>query len=763
MVALSPEFVSSLVQWAIEENRATLNMRGNLSQYDREDVLEEASKRNWDGDEANLILAVERDLMRRKTSKSTTVGAKPSAHKSAAPKDTANSGANSLSANITAPFRFVALNEKVAFAANPQSLSDPTGTFDAVINVDWAVETPLLIGEKVDGIDKSFMLDKNTWAIPGSTLRGMLRAALETIAFARLSQINHHRRFALRDFANEYYKGTVMKDGVVKAGWLQKMDGVPKITECDWEFVDIDDLRQGIKIKKWEKERDGKRKEIERFATIEDWAAQDRKKKYADHGIIWSNSDAFKRVSHYFDPIKKTGKKTHAFSRTKEPGYVGGYLVFSGPVHSGNVNKLYDYVFFDKASSTAIKVEDESWNLFLANHSKPSANKQVADGAWKDFESTYNQCGRIPIFFTGDLAKQDAPLFSFGLTRLYRLPHKYSVGQVLLKHHSEHQLAEWTDDGNGGKKLALKMDFVEHLFGYVHEPKDLVRQAKGETVAGYTPPAEVSRKGRVAVGFATAQKDDFRPWPEQNAITTTLGTPKPSFGPFYLAGEVKDWSNEKAKLAGRKRYFARETGQAGEHGDLKRLLTAQNGTGDTASNLQFIIPADETKRLTGQIRLHHVSMAELGAILWVLGLGGDKDARHLVGRAKAFGAGRIRAASVRVNCRENNTGKVNCATWAPHEGGAADGTVKEALDAFESTIAELVDMPVEKWRASPQVQGLLEMSRPIKADRAGSKYLSYQDKGEKKQAERFAELRKTAGTGSGGYQDILLPAEVKSK
>jgi len=63
------------------------------------------------------------------------------------------------------------------------------GQLSAVIDVEWALETPLLIGEG-DETTQPFMLG-DKFAIPGATLRGALRAITEAHAFARLFQINH--------------------------------------------------------------------------------------------------------------------------------------------------------------------------------------------------------------------------------------------------------------------------------------------------------------------------------------------------------------------------------------------------------------------------------------------------------------------------------------------------------------------------------------------------------------------------------------------
>ena len=182
----------------------------------------------------------------------------------------------------------------------------------------------------------------------------------------------------------------------------------------------------------------------------------------------------------------------------------------------------------------------------------------------------------MPVFFTGDLSKNATdPDFSFGLTRLYRIPHRYSVGDLLARSSKAHIPAR-VENG----ELTLKPDFVEHLFGYVYEPKEL---EFGQSILDAAPPknapSTIARKGRLAFGFATPKNGDFTHWPPKNEppIETIMGAPKPSYAPFYLVGESKDYSDDNhARLAGRKRYIARQRqGDADPRAALGTALRAQ--------------------------------------------------------------------------------------------------------------------------------------------------------------------------------------------
>jgi CRISPR-associated protein (TIGR03986 family) len=406
------------------------------------------------------------------------------------------------------------------------------------------------------------------------------------------------------------------------------------------------------------------------------------------------------------------------------------------------------------------------WLEFQSNNSKPSANKPAPDGAWKEFHKSYEAGNRVPVFFVGDLGRNGTdPGFSFGLTRLYRVPHKRSVGEVLLNRAKDHLLGEVRKVGERNS-IVHRMDFAEHLFGFVHEPADLTEGHNTAQIPNFTDPAEVSRRGRIAVGFALAKPGDFRRWPSR-PIEAVMGVAKPSFGPFYLSGEEKDWSSDQSQLAGRKRYLARHDGKGDALGRIEKMLretkTAQNKA-EQVSSLSFIVP-NANARFRGDIRLKHVSRAELGAILWALGLGGDPKARHLMGRAKAFGAGQVRAAKVEVHVHDHASGQRSVVEWVPQEG---PGPVADLLDSFAQDIADRVGMTPDQWKASPQVQGVLETARPRGFDAARSTYLPFEHpeftsrNGKPRMAGAFAALRAKTGIGAGGARGrrprTLLPA-----
>jgi len=637
---------------------------------------------------------------------------------------------------ITAPYRFTPVNSKVSRREEPETpLNIPVvGNLSAVLDVVWQVETPLLIGD-ADAKGKTTVPFKlgNSHAIPGASLRGAIRAVTETVAFGRMFQIHRHQRFALRDFLHPTYKEFITSgQGIpgLQAGWLTKSNSGPQITPCDWGYVRVTDII-------------GSSAEDD----IRAWIQKDRSAKYATTGVDWQTATAFTLMQPFAFKGIDHDRKLYAAA----PSSQTGSYVFSGRLpgaKKGAIRKQFEYVFLD-TPATAMPLHPDAWERFETTNCKPSQNKRAPDGAWKEFHRLYEAGGRVPVFFVGGLDDSAAPGFSFGLTRLYRMPHAASVGDLLLNTAEAHRPAECE-----AGKLVLKPDFVEHLFGYVYEPKELAfGHGVGARTADYTPPVEVARKGRVSFGFAKPEPEaQFRLWPEAGPIETIMGAPKPSFAPFYLIGTEKDYSASGEKgwpqLAGRKRYIARfRSDEDDPSAPLRAALEGQNAAvaGEVKSHLRFLAPVGDAA-FAGRIRLHNVSPAELGALLWALTFGGDGGCRHLIGRGKAFGAGQIFARQITLHIRRNDAaGQAEAPLiW---QAAAGRGGLENWLDAFETAISALVGFAsVAAWRASPEVQALLKLARPRGWVAPGSSYLPYLPPGGR-QAERFGALRKKTGLG----------------
>lgn len=572
---------------------------------------------------------------------------------------------------LTSPFRFVELNDVVVRPEQAlPDLSRPlAGGFRAVIRVDWAAETPLLIGDGGKGEDAvapMVMGAAKTPVIPGATIRGCLRAALEIIASGRLGQINAHAIYGLRDFDHPRIKPrdedqSLLAVKNVKAGWLTRTtDGVTIAPCVDWHLIPIADLPLPPK------ERSRHRTPYDLRAA---WLQKTIPERYADIDRSWvSGGDEEGEKTIRFTAMK-TGRFAVARQRSDGKtilrpdvnGTLSGHLVFSNGIATANTPtklaelarqiedkerqggpgqpKKYEYVF-DSRLETPFTVAPEAWRRFRAINSRLFKNKMKGDGSWGILEkSLANPGDRIPVFYVGAGAD-----LQIGLTRFFKVQHAHNLGQIRDRDAAHRRpTVEKPDD--------VRLDFVEALFGYVHEPDELF-----DPVPDSVGPGALARRGRVACGFARLTNAG-RVGP---VIPTVMGAPRASFAPFYLRGRYKDYSSPEpaTRLAGRKRYAPRfpgettATAEATITGLLKRQITRIEEDNrkplspKVQSRLSFLLPkaGEGELRFSGDLRLDNVSAAELGAVLWALTHGGDpaKPYRHMMGRGKPFGAGQMR-------------------------------------------------------------------------------------------------------------------------
>ena len=560
---------------------------------------------------------------------------------------------------FTAPYRFVALNDTVA---PPEELvsgawKDGTlhnlplvGGLSGTLDIDIKFDNSMLIGEPNGDVDAPLKMGKN-YVIPGATLRGLIRSTMEIAANARLSQTNLHRRYGIRDFEHSLFREENRKD--VKAGWLRPWqegdakspDGTTPdyvIEPCKFYLVKIRDFAPASGNK---------------GVFHLDWLKKSLIRRYGSRNMLLDGRVDFSK-SQRFSPLDRPGPLDSVIP--DENGGIEGVYVFANtspavanPLQTAITSQVLDEqeratrvdnqkktghqkktecVFETERSGPARPVNPQVWHNFIANNSSPSRHAPQPTGNWKELRPTLipegraakqTQPARIPVFWVGD----EHHVADFGLTRVFKRAHLYSVADVLHR------------TGQGKHKLDLdnfSPDFVEALFGFVHEPEET---GKGEAKN------HLNRhlKGRVAFGFASL--DTATPATVSATVQSIMSAPKPSFSPFYLATSTgnKDWSDSTVQLAGRKRYPAR----GAKSNDVRTWLEIHDSgrPNDARSTLRFLEPTrDKPLRFKAQIRLHNVTQAELGAILWCLTFGGDDTKRHMIGRAKTAGAGQARIA-----------------------------------------------------------------------------------------------------------------------
>lgn len=599
---------------------------------------------------------------------------------------------------LSAPYRFIKLTDSIVRPESNVALHRPMkGGLSATITIDWVAETPILAGVKDETNNTIVPLQlpgSGTPILPSPTLRGLIRSNLEVIAGARLAYLNANKRFGIRDFEHAAYKNPT-RVGEVKAGWLRRevKDGVIRyIVESIgdyWAHVTITDIISNLGISD----------------NPSSWCKKSVEEKH--HALGISNKDSinlqkpfrFSDVTNYVVPNKDYRLIANFNGKHK------GYIVVSGPMPSGNTKKL-EYVFYDVSPVDTRYLKESVWEQFDELHSKMVDERKTPEGTWAYLKPLLEQGHRIPVFFTGSLEKQDAS-FALGLTRLFKIPHRRSIGQVLRESHQAHlpQIARNAEQPAQG---TYSCDFVEHLFGHVIKKEDVAGKNEYERLIG------LERQGRVA--FSHAELTPESRYRIEQPVDVVQMAPRPSFAPFYLrSGAEKDYSaTQSPELAGRKVYPPRNSASSSQARlkKISELGQAQinaiaavgkgSGGGNVISHLRFLCPEPGSElRFRSRIKLHNVTPAELGAILFVLTHGGDPDkpCRFMIGRGKPFGAGQTRVDKLNVSVTPNDS---VAATFL------AAPSNEEVISGSKGYCAPVASSQLEDIRRNASIQPFIE-------------------------------------------------------
>jgi len=625
---------------------------------------------------------------------------------------------------IPSPFSFVPLSDKVVFPpwanrAGEPDLHAQDWPFEDGISGTLDVEIEALTELFVRGRDKdteAFSVgegDAKRYAIPGSTLRGLIRNVVEIAGFGKMSRVNDHR-YGVRDLTagGEFYRRqmagfrNVGRESIalpyVSAGWLRgatrdALDPgsddtvVAEILPCNFGKIHYDFLlnaaaRAGVNLNFGDPESASAPQKYRAWTlgldlTVPVHVHQRTGRVDAQHIRIGDYGEVRKGAI----PTDVTLVFTGQPARWPRPARDGRPEVREGK----GSPKHHDFVFWGEVGSPlqVTRRQLRDFDFIHANRARQHGRTTEPNAEWEHWRQDFlRNGGRVPVFFVlEDGSTPEAPrLRAFGLAMMFRLAYRYSIGDVL-----EAQQPEVHD---------RQLDLAEAIFGRVED-------RAGRTSEGAEPPGH---KGRVSFSHAVA-KTKVEARPEVRAV---LGAPKASFYPSYIEqrgsepGSRPGYSgnfpqyvtlmDEDARLRGWKRYrpFLRSNprpplpeGVAPDSEQFRNLGTTFR-------------PLPSGTRFHGVLRFHNLRPAELGAVLWALDFGRSPDARHVIGTAKSHGFG-----TAQIHVRNEHI----------------DGYDGEpvSLDACRGAFAEFMEGKCGElgipggWRGSLELFQLLAAARPL--------------------------------------------------
>ena len=603
---------------------------------------------------------------------------------------------------VHAPFNFVPLASWVLYPEWSKRISHDLPLQEGLcgtIGFELTAHTPILVGdEKTDaannlpGSVSFFKLPNGRYAIPGSSIKGMIKNVLSIATFSRMKAVDD-QKFSVRDLHNHDLYGTNMTEEIngsyrskVLAGWLKFDSGVWHLFEVEYARIEQSSIRTIIPLFNFTRVTPAKNKyEVSRrILTFQ-------KVQYTDSGNIPHLHP------HGNHPINLIYNKVTSLGAGKT-----GYLVITG---QPSPQKHMEFIF--EKPENSICLSPSVMNDFLSIHSETN------EWEYLNKTSPFPPEFGVPVFYI----KENNNVRAMGLAQMFKLAYKHGVYDLISNSYNN-------VDNN-------KKDFVETLFGCI-----------GDTQAE-------SLKGRVSFDDAVCTAKTVTPI---RVGPTILNSPKASYYPIYVKQEhdgdpYTTYMDDKAEIQGQKRYPVRD--------NLNIAAIPPIALNNTNIQVN-LYPLPATTTFKGKLRFHNLMPEELGAVIWALEWGGNEHLRHSLGMGKPFGLGqvsiKVKDESIKIipndlniipktikdysnifkTYMENNYNRVNHASNIPPQQQPIVPVVADWRDNLAALRNNLPDAPepiVEiethlNWESSEQMRQLLAMADPANANAHNLNYMS---------------------------------------
>lgn len=561
----------------------------------------------------------------------------------------------------TAPYNFVPASETVLFPSWADQVSHDVPFRDGLcghLDLEITTHTPLFIrGHDREG--SFFQTPDGNPALPGTSLRGMLRTVVQIASFGKLGPVND-RRLSMRDVNDLDYR---RKLASVSAGWLKAdpnrdydgpgEDGSPRWTIEPCHFAKIE---YGLLTTLYPGFNPG----LRRPAHM----------KYGDPALAGKN----------LQPTLNVAVEATAATRAKlQPEALGDYGKVTGinPAGSNGTivltgqpqkytpgdpkKKHHDFFFYGNAGQEIVVPFDKRRD-FSFIHSTGGEQHRLDSSPnpdWGFWLKKMRSGAPVPVFF---LLDETGALHAFGLAMMFRLACEKTTGDVVRA----------AQPGAPDPRP----DLAELLFGRVIRTGGRTEALRGRVSLEAAVPVEVAGTLPPVSG------------PDSPRV---LGAPRASYYPNYLLQQepqgphpaYETYDSENAKARGWKRYPSRM-----KEVDLPPAPT----TKVAIPPFEPLVPG---ARFATRLHFHNLRAAELGAVLWALDFGGRAECRHGLGLAKPYGYG-----AVTITVKKHEVVPNDPAAEAPNLEGVREKFLRAMNDA------------VPQWERSPQIRQLLAMARP---------------------------------------------------
>lgn len=537
--------------------------------------------------------------------------------------------------------------------------------------------------------------------IPGSSLRGMLRALVEIVSYSKVQWATDQQRYFFRAVAAPKSDPLALPYrealGKVQAGYVVQ-DGpnwyvLPAYTLAGNSFLSVRETAIPPSV----------------LPRKQRFSSPDYKPGYYD-------------LSFTTRPAKRGGLMVGDVADPGTKDYYPGVLVCTG--NMGETAETTDGKVKSPRRRHHIVLMPrplEKKNLIRIDPDAVVDYRQGLTDFVREHYDEQNGCLRpgYPIFYMIDPA--DGVIRDFGHTPNFRIAYRRPFGA----------------------RASSPLDFV---------PKELRREEDidlAEAIFGYTKSTGEGKArayaGRVFIEDARLTGDPKQAREERVVVPRILGTPKPTTFQHYL---VQPEPDDSAKL----RHYASQTPDQTVIRGHKLYWHQGNIPLEQIEESKDKLPKDEKEEIKETqhtqmqpvkpkvefkftIRFENLSDIELGALLWALRLAGDKDHRLKLGMGKPYGMGAVRIAyDLEVEDRAARYGMLfDGGDWAAPVRNVDED---EAVRAFEDKI--LQNQAINPGRRAktladlPRIKELLAMLRWEGPDPKKTEYMRIEPENEYK-------------------------------
>ena len=609
---------------------------------------------------------------------------------------------------LTAPYNFVPLN-CVVFTpdwADKISMDLPlTGAISGHFDLVLIAVSPLMIGagqSKPEGEDKAtlksgFRLDCRP-AIPGTSLKGMVRNVLEIASFGKIAPRIDDRRYGLRDMYNhrDYLsRMTEMFRPLSRAGWLSvdPATGDWRLTPCWYAFV----RQTELEILHAQRGQVGLGTRQSAKLKYEAWKlpleiAFDPGPETADG--LWAKGRVISRASNVGGGNRRgvlvfTGQPQDRSKRdAKQTEFIFHAEAGEARPVSASVRDAFEFVHRDPNTRSP----NEEWAYWRPRlFRKGGTNPGVLAG---------RQGGRNPRHRLGD----DVP---FGLRLLdprFRRPRpplpcrcssRSGRDAVRLRSRGEGRGTRPGAQGAGALSPAL----LETEGRPMPEASAVQLAPKPNFYAAYVGQRDVDAGGSVPPGEAHLLR-------RRRQVARDRGL-------YHLPGPGRDFARLEALPVSRTRW------QEALSAAAKPPSLGREGRPDKENQkvrMRFT-PLGPGSRFRASVHVHNVKPEELGALVWSLTFGGQDASCHSLGMGRPLGLGAVSAA---IDFAAADFDDVDGREWL---GEAARPFLADAVTRFTA----MMDRDLRRqgvnvaWEKTPQIQHLLAMADPIWRQHGGQR------------------------------------------